>query len=71
MAETTVPVSGVHCTGCEQRIATVLSRIEGVRRVTADHLAQTVTVGYDPRRLDPQRIAGELIRIGFPAREPA
>lgn len=71
MAETTVTVSGIHCSGCEQRIATVLGRVEGVRGVKADHQAQTVKVGYDPRRLDPQRIAGELARIGFPAREPA
>jgi copper chaperone CopZ len=71
MAETTVTVSGIHCAGCEDRIQAVLGRIEGVRKVKADHQAQTVTVGYDPRRLDGQRVAEELERIGFPQPEPA
>lgn len=64
-------MSGIHCVGCEQRIQTVLGRVEGVRRVRADHRAQTVTVAYDLRRLDGQQVAAELARIGYPAREPA
>lgn len=71
MADTTIDVSGIHCDGCESRIRTVLGRIEGVRAVAADHRTQTVTIRFDPRRVDQRRLAGELTRIGFPVREPA
>lgn len=37
-------VKGMSCGGCEQRIGTVLRRVEGVREVTADHTTGRVQV---------------------------
>lgn len=65
MAEKTFVVSGIHCAGCESAIQSGLGRLEGVRRVKADHCAQTVTVSYTPGRLEEDRLADQLSRMGY------
>lgn len=37
-------VSGMDCEKCEQRIATAVSRLEGVRNVSAEHRSGQVRV---------------------------
>ncbi len=63
----TFKVSGIHCEGCEQRIARALSQMSGVRRVTASHAVQEVEVTLDSTRTSVQEVAETLDSIGFPA----
>lgn len=65
VAEQTFTVTGIHCDGCEATIETGLRRLDGVRDVKADHRQQTIWVRYDQRRLDEQRLADQLERIGY------
>ena len=37
MKEVELNVSGMHCTGCENRIKNVVSSIDGVKEVEANH----------------------------------
>ncbi len=52
MSRLTITVSGMSCAGCEQRIRTVLGRLDGVGAVEADHTVGTVVVDYDPAAVD-------------------
>jgi len=63
--ETTV--TGMSCTGCEQRIANVLGRLDGVANVAADHRAGTVVVDYDAATVDESTIAERLADAGYEA----
>jgi copper chaperone CopZ len=65
MAEQTLAVSGIHCDGCEASIENGLKRLDGVRAVKADHREQTIWVRFDEQRLDEQRLADQLERIGY------
>ncbi len=65
MAEQTFTVTGIHCDGCEATIETGLRRLDGVRAVKADRRAQTIWVRFDERRLDEDRLAEQLDRIGY------
>lgn len=65
MTELSLTVTGMSCTGCEQRIATVLGRIDGVRAVQADHAAGTVAVDYDPTVADPAVLRRRLADAGY------
>jgi copper chaperone CopZ len=65
VAEQTFTVTGIHCAGCESNIETGLRRLDGVRDVKADHSGQTIWVRFDERRLDGQRLAAQLQRIGY------
>jgi copper chaperone len=44
MERTTIAVTGMSCTGCEQNVETALQNLDGVSRVDADHEADTVNV---------------------------
>ncbi len=63
----TFNVSGIHCEGCEQRIARSLSQMSGVRSVTASHAIQEVAVTLDSPSMSVREIAAKLDSIGFPA----
>lgn len=63
MPELEVEIDGMHCGGCEDRVQTGLSRLDGVRSVEADHEAGTARVTFVAgKRDDPalRRAVGEL-----------
>lgn len=68
MSALSLTVTGMSCTGCEQRIATVLGRIDGIGRVEADHRTGTVTVDFDPNLVVEDAILSRLATAGY---EPA
>ena len=45
--ETTLKVSGMHCTACKMLIEDAISEIKGAKSVSVDHTTGAVTVGYD------------------------
>lgn len=58
-------VIGMSCTGCEQRTAAVLGRLDGVRQVAADHRVGTVVVDYDDDTIDEASIGRRLADAGY------
>lgn len=58
-------VRGMSCTGCEQRIDTVLRRIEGVRTVEADHICGRVRVRFAPQRTTREALAARIESLGY------
>lgn len=65
MATLTLQVKGMSCTGCEQRIGTVLRRVEGVREVTADHSSGRVEVRLGAEGADRAMLAERIENAGF------
>ena len=65
MTRLTVTVTGMSCTGCEQRIANALGRMDGVGRVEADHASGRVTVDYDPAVVGEEAITTGLAEAGY------
>jgi copper chaperone len=58
-------VEGMSCTGCEQRIGTVLRRVEGVREVAADHTTGRVEVRVGPEMTDRAVLAERIEAAGY------
>lgn len=58
-------VDGMTCTGCEQRIGTVLRRVEGVREVAADRTTGRVEVRVGPELTDPAVLAERITAAGY------
>ena len=65
MAEAEFTVTGIHCAGCAENIEKGLTRLEGVRRVSADADTHVVAVRFDERRLEASAVAAQLERLGF------
>lgn len=45
--ETTLKVSGMHCTACTMLVEDAISEIPGARAVSADYTTGAVAVSYD------------------------
>ena len=65
MMQLELKVSGMTCTGCEQRIAKALSRLEGVVRSTANHQTGQVRVVFDATRTSEQPVRSAIEQAGY------
>jgi copper chaperone CopZ len=65
MKELELKVSGMTCTGCEQRIAKALSRLEGVLRSTANHQTGQVRVVFDAARTSEGAVRSTIEQAGY------
>lgn len=65
MGTLVLQVEGVSCTGCEQRIGTVLHRVEGIRDVAADHLTGRVEVRVGPELTDSGELVERIETAGY------
>ena len=60
-----VVVTGMHCGGCERRVAGALTEVNGVFGVMANHQTGLVAVSYDPEHVAPAAIVERLLETGF------
>lgn len=65
MEQLELKVSGMTCTGCEQRVATALARLEGVVRSTANHQTGQVRVAFDAAQTSEQAVRWAIERAGY------
>ena len=65
MKQLNLEVSGMSCTGCEDRIQTALTRLDGVVRSKADHQAGKVQVVIDPGRASEEAVRGAIEKAGY------
>ena len=69
MQQVTFHVHGMHCGACENRIQKALSRLEGVKRASADHQAGVVRVVIDLNRTPAQAARECIERAGYSVTE--
>lgn len=58
-------VEGMSCTGCEQRIGTVLHRVAGVRDVAADHITGRVEIRVGSELADTGELVERIETAGY------
>lgn len=64
MKELEIKINGMVCGGCENRVKTVLSTIEGVESVEANHNTGIVTVKAE-KDLDVAQIKEKIVDLGY------
>lgn len=65
MEQLDLHVTGMTCTGCEQRIQRALAQVAGVVRSTADHRAARVKVVFDPVRTSADEVQTRIKQAGY------
>jgi copper chaperone CopZ len=65
MEQVELKVSGMTCTGCEQRLAKALSRLEVVVRSTANHQTGRVRVVFDAVRTSERSVRSTIEQAGY------
>jgi copper chaperone len=71
MEQLKLSVSGMTCTGCENRVERILKDLDGVRRVNADHQAGAVTVMLDEGQADEAAVRARIEQAGYQVQEAA
>ena len=64
-ARWTIPVAGMTCASCVERVEKALSRVEGVSSASVNLAAGSATVSADPSRTGPAELAGAIRDIGY------
>lgn len=65
MPDVTLTIDGMHCDGCENRVETGLTRLEGVRSAEADHEAGTAEVTLVAGREDTDALEETVDELGY------
>ncbi len=60
-----IPVGGMTCASCVEKVERGLSGLDGVESATANFATDSVEVVFDPGRIDPAKITGEIKSLGY------
>jgi Cu+-exporting ATPase len=63
-----LPIRGMSCASCVEKIETGLSKLEGVKEAAINFAAEKGSVLYDPSRVSVSRIVREIENIGYGSR---
>jgi copper ion binding protein len=66
METVTLSLPTVHCQACKLNIEESLDELEGVSANDVDLDAKTVTVSFDPDKVDVERISAAIREAGYP-----
>jgi P-type Cu+ transporter len=58
-------VEGMTCSGCERAIQKVVSSLNGVESAKADLQTSTVSVEYNPDKVNVEQIKSAVNKIGY------
>jgi copper chaperone CopZ len=58
-------VEGMTCSGCERAIQRVVSNLQGVSQTKADLNSSTVSVEYDPQKVNIDQIKSAVNKLGY------
>src|SRR5829696_2581474 len=67
LARITVPVTGMTCASCVQRVERTLSKKEGVAEASVNFAAEKASVTYEPAATNPDELIGAIRDAGYGA----
>ena len=70
MKSVTIPVEGMACDSCANRIKKNLARIDGVLDANVSFDNKHAVIQYDARKLEPKRLASAISGLGFKTGTP-
>ena len=61
----TLKIKGMHCTSCAMNIDGALEDTEGVQSAETSYAQSKVTVNFDPKKIDQEKIAKIIADEGY------
>ncbi len=65
----TIPIGGMTCAACAQRVEKAIKKLEGVTSVSVNFATEKATVAYDPHRVRLSVIKESIEKAGYKALE--
>lgn len=67
MKKIAIPVSGMHCVSCAQRIESSLKKLDGVADASVNFATEKATVEFDDTAVNENEIKNAIERLGYKA----
>lgn len=68
-ANVAIPIGGMTCAACAQRVEKAIGRLEGVASASVNFATEKATVTYDPQKVRLSVIRGAIEKAGYKALE--
>jgi len=65
MKEIIIPISGMHCASCAQKIESTLKKLNGVVKVNVNFATEKATVEFDESVIDENKIFETIEKLGY------
>ncbi|HUT22561.1 MAG TPA: heavy metal translocating P-type ATPase [Candidatus Bipolaricaulota bacterium] len=62
-------ISGMHCQSCAINIEQSLKKVDGIHDASVNYATEKATVGFDPEKINVEKIKNEIKKQGYLARE--
>ncbi|HKM33031.1 MAG TPA: heavy metal translocating P-type ATPase, partial [Oscillospiraceae bacterium] len=65
--QVTIPIEGMACAACSQRVEKVLSKSQGIKSASVNLATERATVEYDPKQIRLSAIKQSIEKLGYKA----
>lgn len=65
----TIPIGGMTCAACAQRVEKAIGKLDGVASVSVNFATEKATVSYDPQKVRPSVVKEAIEKAGYKALE--
>lgn len=70
-ARVTIPITGMHCSHCADRVKTALEGVQGVKHVDASFEKGQAVVAFEKEKVKAAKLKETIDALGFKAGEPS
>jgi len=67
--QVTIPISGMTCAACANKIEHAIKQLNGVKDVSVNYASEKVSVKYDPNLVRISHIKSSIIKLGYTPHE--
>jgi P-type Cu+ transporter len=67
--QVTIPISGMTCAACANKIEHAIKQLEGVKLVNVNFASEKVSIKYDPNLIRMSQIKSIIIKLGYTPHE--
>ena len=60
-----IPITGMHCASCVDKVEKGLSALPGVRSANVNFASESAQINYDPGAISPDRFLDEIRSLGY------
>lgn len=65
MTQITFHIPDMHCSSCSMRLEGIEDELEGIKKIKASYLKQTLDIEFDEQKVTAERIRRAVIALGY------
>lgn len=65
MTKVTYHIPDMHCSSCAMRLEGIEDELDGIQKIKASYLKQTLDVEFDEKKVTTEKIRQAVIALGY------